>query len=75
MVLKPNVSRVEYDVELSCGPVVMDTVQKYVTTYQNETHRYKIRTVKVVHKPSNWLNSHAICKNSYFPADTDVNTQ
>ena len=40
--------------------------------YQNEKQQYKIRTVKVVHKPSNWLSSHMICMNSYFPADSDV---
>ena len=38
------------DVELSCGPVVMETVQRLVTVYQNEKQQYIIMAVNVVLK-------------------------
>ena len=45
---------------------------KYVTPIFLKNKNIKLRLLKGYLNYSNWLNSHVICKNIQFPADTDV---
>ena len=45
---------------------------KYVTPHVLKNKNIKSRLLKWYLNNSNWRNSHAICKNSLIPADTDV---